>query len=68
MGGLCLKGSNTNENYLPPTDSNESDLSASIMSSNMSILDDGYKSSIISNGVFSNDPNYTSEQISMDNF
>ena len=68
MGGLCLKGSNINENYLPPTDSNESDLSASIMSSNMSILDDGYKSSIISNGVFSNDPNYTSEQISMDNF
>ena len=68
MGGLCLKKSNTNESYLPPTDSNESDLSASIMSSNMSILDDGYKSSIISNGVFSNDPNYTSEQISMDNF
>ena len=68
MGGLCVKGSNTNEKYLPPTDSNESDLSASIMSSNMSILDDGYKSSIISNGVFSNDPNYTSEQISMDNF
>lgn len=53
---------------MPPTDLNDSDLSASVLSSNMSILDDGYKSSIISNGIFSSDPNYSSEQISMDNF
>lgn len=34
----------------------------------MSILDDNYKGSVISNGIFSSDPNYSSSTISIDNF
>jgi len=38
------------------------------MSTNISILDDSYKSSIVSSGVFSSDPNYSSREISIENF
>jgi len=39
-----------------------------LLSTNISILDDSYKSSIVSKGVFSSDPNYSSKEISIDNF
>ena len=43
-------------------------MNSSIMSSNYSVLDDGYKSSVLSEGMFSNDPNYSSNSITMDSF
>ena len=56
---------------MPPTSDNDIDSNKSILSSGISILEDGkdgYQSSVISNGVFSSDPNYSSSLISIDGF
>jgi len=68
MGCQCIKGNNTAEGYLPPTLEDSSEVNQSILSTNISVMDDNYKSSVVSQGVFSNDPNYSSREISIENF
>jgi hypothetical protein len=70
MGCQCIKGDNTGENYLPPSGEEKSfDDSSSLMMSNSQFDTDSYADgSVISHGIFSSDPNYSSSTIGIEDF
>ena len=72
MGCECIKGENTGENYLPPSDSDkdidvQSDKS-SLLTSSQFDTDSYADGSVLSHGVFTGDPNYSSATIGVEDF
>jgi hypothetical protein len=70
MGCPCVKSQSTAESILPPPNKEEDDDSSDsnrILDTDITIQDD-YRSSVLTQGMFSNDPNYSSREISIEDF